>query len=242
MTFKTPIFRNFLIAYLLCSLLVFVLAIAESYPVFASETTRFLLAKQSGYLFLLYLFGSVPFGLIITKIMTNKDVRTIGSGNIGMTNVMRTGNKVAGILTLLGDFLKGLLPLIFLKSIGQDLFSEYTYFFTFLFPVLGHMYPCWLNFKGGKGIATGFGVAFAFFWPLASLMLVVWISVAKFTRLSSLAGLVAFACFPLGTLYYTNVMVSLWTFCLAGLVFLAHKDNIKRLLTGQETKFGDTSL
>ena len=239
---RHPYLRNVLIAYVMCGFVVLLMGLANHYNIMGSRLTQYLMLKQTAFLFILYLCGSIPFGLIFTKLFTNRDVREIGSGNIGMTNVMRSGSKIAGILTLVFDVLKAVLPLIILKPQSDSLFVTNVYYFTYLMPVIGHMFPCWLGFKGGKGIATGFGVCLVFFWPLASVMIGLWVLIARFTKLSSLAGLVSFGLFPFATLYFTNMSVAAWTFCLSALVFYAHRDNIGRLLTGQESKFGDPSV
>lgn len=239
---RSPVLRNFLFTYLLSMILALILVGATTQNVISNPLAHQMVLKVSGYIFILYLSGSIPFGLIFTKVMMNRDVRDIGSGNIGMTNVMRTGNKLAGILTLACDVLKGYIPLILLKDHIEPLFSTNIYFYMYLIPVIGHMFPCWIRFKGGKGIATGFGVALYFFWPIALIMVAVWIAIAKVFKLSSLGGLIAFALFPLATTYFTNFSVSSWTYVLAVLVFYAHRDNIRRLLSGQESKFGDPSV
>ncbi len=227
------IFRNFLMAYGACLLLA--LLSTALFSVDFSDHKN--LIKQAATLFLLYLSGSIPFGLLIAKSLTKKDVRTLGSGNIGMTNVLRTGSKLAAGLTLLFDILKGLLPLLILQHGAGNPFPEHLFYATFLMPVLGHMFPCWLRFKGGKGIATGFGVILAFSWPLALLCFFLWISIAKFFKMSSLAGLIAFGVAPFLGLFFRPWPDLIWLGILTGLVFLAHRDNIKRLLTGQENKF-----
>ncbi len=239
---RHPHIRNFLIAYLMSLILAVIFVASTSPNALTGIHGRELLVKVSGFIFLMYLSGSIPSGLIFTKLMMNTDVREVGSGNIGMTNVLRTGNKLAGVLTLVFDVLKGYLPLLLLKPHLEPMFSSNVYFYTYLLPVIGHMFPCWLAFKGGKGIATGFGVMLYFFWPLALIMVALWLVVAKLTKISSLGGLVAFGCFPLASTYFTNFSVSSWSYVMAGLVFYAHRDNIKRLLLGQENKFGDPSI
>lgn len=231
------IFRKFLMVYLGC----LVLAWVSPFLVNADPVTSKTLIKQAATLFLLYLSGSIPFGLLIAKFITKKDIRTLGSGNIGTTNVLRTGSKLAAVLTLLCDMLKGLLPLLALTHWGIDIFPKHLFYATFLMPVLGHMYPCWLDFKGGKGIATGLGVIFAFSWPLALISLTLWIAMTKLFKLSSLSGLVAFGVAPFIGLFFAPWPHLIWLGLLSVLVFFAHRDNIKRLLTGQETKFGDTT-
>ncbi|HBN22808.1 MAG TPA: acyl-phosphate glycerol 3-phosphate acyltransferase [Holosporales bacterium] len=201
------------------------------------------LIKQAALLFLLYLSGSIPFGLLIAKAFTKQDVRTLGSGNIGTSNVLRTGSKIAAFLTLSFDLLKGLVPILLVQRFAPPtLFPEPLLYSLFLVPVLGHMYPCWLNFNGGKGIATGLGVLLAFSWPLALAGLLIWIISAAIFRISSLAGLISFGLFPFMALFFVPWPETIWLGALSALVFLAHRDNIKRLLTGQEKKIGDASI
>ncbi len=230
------IFRNFLLVYMAC-LGVALINTALFGTDFSDQKG---LIKQAALLFLLYLSGSIPFGLFIAKAFTKKDVRNLGSGNIGTSNVLRTGSKTAAFLTLTFDLLKGLLPILLLQRYATaTFFSEYGFYgLLFLVPVLGHMYPCWLHFKGGKGIATGLGVLLAFSWPLALVGLLIWLISAALSRISSLAGLIAFGLLPILTLYFAPWQQTIWLFVLSALVFWAHRDNIKRLLTGQEKKIG----
>ncbi|NCP62794.1 MAG: glycerol-3-phosphate 1-O-acyltransferase PlsY [Alphaproteobacteria bacterium] len=197
------------------------------------------LIKQAALLFLLYLSGSIPFGLFIAKAFTKKDVRNLGSGNIGTSNVLRTGSKTAAFLTLTFDLLKGLIPILLLQRYAPStLFTTPLYDSLLLVPVLGHMYPCWLHFKGGKGIATGLGVLLAFSWPLALVGLLIWLISAAVFRISSLAGLISFGLLPVLALSFAPWQQTIRLFVLSALVFWAHRDNIKRLLTGQEKKIG----
>lgn len=233
------IFRNFLLVYVAC------LAIALlSTALFGTDfSDQKALIKQAALLFIFYLSGSIPFGLIIAKCFTKKDIRTLGSGNIGTTNVLRTGSKLAAFLTLILDLAKGLVPLLLLQRyVPPALFPTPLFYGAFLMPVLGHLFPCWLYFKGGKGIATGLGVLLAFSWPLAIFGLVAWLMSAAIFRIASLAGLVAFGLLPFVALFFIPWTQTIWLGVLSALVFFAHRDNIKRLLTGQEKKFGDASL
>ena len=231
-------FRHFLMAYMACLALALLSTLVFGAGAEGSKT----LIKQGATLFLLYLSGSLPFGLILAKLLTKKDVRSIGSGNIGTTNVLRTGSKLAAGLTLLFDMLKGLVPLLILQHYAdQTPFPPQLTYAVFLMPVLGHMYPCWLSFKGGKGIATGLGVIVAFSWPLALICLAIWISIAKIFKMSSLAGLIAFGVAPFLGLFFSPWPDLIWLGALSALVFFAHRDNIKRLLIGQENKFGEAS-
>lgn len=236
------IFRNLFLVFVSCCL--FILFVLLSRMVFAEGFFNFAnFVRLCVIFFLMYLCGSIPFGLLITRWLTKKDVRTLGSGNIGTTNVLRTGNKLAAGLTLLLDLLKGLLPVLFVSEI-PPLFSllHPVGQFVLLLPVLGHMYPCWLNFKGGKGVATGLGVILAVSIPLALICVGIWAVSAKIWRISSLAALIAFGCAPFIALFFTPWWDGvIWLWVLSALVFFAHKDNIKRLLAGKEKKFNDSS-
>jgi len=229
------IFRNFLLVYMACLGIVLI-----STALFGTDfSDQKGLIKQAALLFLLYLSGSIPFGLFIAKAFTKKDVRNLGSGNIGTSNVLRTGSKTAAFLTLTFDLLKGLIPILLLQRYAPStLFTTPLYDSLLLVPVLGHMYPCWLHFKGGKGIATGLGVLLAFSWPLALVGLLIWLISAAVFRISSLAGLISFGLLPVLALSFAPWQQTIRLFVLSALVFWAHRDNIKRLLTGQEKKIG----
>lgn len=233
------IFRNFLLVYMACLLIALI-----STAFFGTNLSdQKGLIKQAALLFLLYLSGSIPFGLLFAKAFTKKDVRTLGSGNIGTSNVLRTGSKVAALLTLTFDLLKGLVPVLLVQRYAPPtLFSEPLLYSLFLVPVLGHMYPCWLNFKGGKGIATGLGVLLAFSWVIALSGLFIWLISTALFRISSLSGLLSFGLLPFLALFFVPWPETIWLGVLSALVFLAHQDNIKRLLTGQEKKIGDASI
>lgn len=180
-----------------------------------------------------YLFGSIPFGLLLTKLAGYGDIRELGSGNIGTTNVLRTGSKSLAILTLLADSLKGALAVWLSFSSGDVLII----FATALAAVLGHMYPIWLRFRGGKGVATTLGVMLMLQPNLGLAMCVIWLGVAVTLRYSSLAGLTAFASAPiLSYIWLDNLDLAALSLLLALLVFWKHKGNIDRLLAGQESK------
>jgi glycerol-3-phosphate acyltransferase PlsY len=188
----------------------------------------------------LYLCGSIPFGLLFGKVFKTGDIRKIGSGNIGATNMLRTGNKWAALLTLICDFLKGLLSLLLVKVVLT--LTEPLLIYFYIIPVLGHIYPLWLKFKGGKGVATGVGVVFAYSWQLGALGVGIWLITSLLLRTSSLSSLVAFAALPFINLYFANLYSSIWLFMLSLLIFYTHRDNIKKILKGQETKIGDTAV
>lgn len=180
-----------------------------------------------------YLCGSIPFGLLFTRFAGLGDIRAIGSGNIGATNVLRTGNKKLAALTVLADFAKGLIPVIIAKYWGPDIAV-----LAALGAVLGHILPIWLKFKGGKGVATYIGVLAGLFWPVALIFCASWLIVAAVMRISSLAALVAVVATPAWLFYFDErQMVEL--FILLGIiVYITHYQNIARLLKGKETKIG----
>ena len=186
-------------------------------------------------LVLSYLLGSIPFGLLLTHIFTDKDLRTIGSGNIGATNVLRTGNKALALATLLLDLAKGALAIILVSMLVS---SEISAVIVGLAAILGHCFPVWLKFKGGKGVATAFGVLLAAVPWAGFVAACTWGIVAGFFRISSLAALCAAAIAPLATLLIYGVMPAIITVLITLLIFWRHTDNIKRLLAGEEPKIG----
>ena len=193
-----------------------------------------------------YLVGSIPFGLILAKLAGYGDIRKIGSGNIGATNVLRTGNKTLALFTLLLDSAKAGLFVFLLTS---SLVLDFDYFFHApikhaaaltigLGGIIGHCYPVWLKFKGGKGVATMFGVLLAATPWTGFIAAVTWGIVAGFTRYSSLSALCAVAIAPIVTLIYYGVMPAVITVLITALVFWRHKENIQRLRDGSESKIG----
>jgi glycerol-3-phosphate acyltransferase PlsY len=194
-------------------------------------TTYAVIAAVTGYL-----FGSVPFGLLLTRAAGLGDVRAIGSGNIGTTNVLRTGRKGLAAATLLLDAGKGAAAALIFDRWG----IEYAVV-AGIAAVLGHCFPVWLSFRGGKGVATGLGVLFGLAWPLGLAACAVWLAMAFALRYSSLAALVAFALSPVAALIlagHDRLPVALAAGLVAALVFLRHRDNIRRLRRGEETKIG----
>ena len=186
-------------------------------------------------LFLLaYLLGSIPFGLLITKAAGLGDIRSIGSGNIGTTNVLRTGKKHLAALTLLGDMLKGTLAVFIGWKLAGDLGAYLCAFGAFL----GHLFPVWLKFKGGKGVATLLGVTIGLFWQGALIFAGVWLATAFITRYSSLSALLASATALVSTLFFGEPSLTMVYAALVVLVYWAHRANIKRLLAGTESKIG----
>ncbi len=182
-----------------------------------------------------YLLGSIPFGLILTKLAGGGDVRKIGSGNIGATNVLRTGNKPLAALTLLLDVLKGTAAV----WLGAH-FGPVAAICAGLGAFLGHLFPVWLGFRGGKGVATFIGVALGLYWPAALAFCVVWLIVAFATRYSSLAALVASAA-TVCTLAITDQWrLAALFLLLTVLLYVRHAPNIERLRKGQETRIGES--
>ena len=183
-----------------------------------------------------YLMGSVPFGVIAARLGGIGDIRKIGSGNIGATNVLRSGRKDLAALTLIGDVGKGVLAALLARAfLGGDTAAAIAGGAAFL----GHLYPVWLRFKGGKGVATFFGVAIAVSWPVGLLAGATWIAVAAILRLSSLAALTAAALAPLYAfaLHAGHPVIVMAVF-MAILIYVRHHQNIARLLKGEEPRIG----
>jgi glycerol-3-phosphate acyltransferase PlsY len=181
-----------------------------------------------------YLCGSVPFGVVLTRIAGAGDLRAIGSGNIGATNVLRTGRKGLAAATLLGDLLKGTVAVLIAKSyLGPDaaLLAAVAAF-------LGHLFPVWLNFKGGKGVATFLGVALALYWPAALGFAIVWLAMARLFRYSSLSALIASVISPMIAAYSGDLRISSVLGLLTVTLWLTHRANIARLLAGTEGRIG----
>ncbi|MGB0935558.1 MAG: glycerol-3-phosphate 1-O-acyltransferase PlsY [Alphaproteobacteria bacterium] len=183
-----------------------------------------------------YGLGSIPFGLLITKVMVGKDVRDIGSKNIGATNVLRTGNKLAAALTLLGDMLKGLVAVQVLAHFLHG--QPYYLLLLAITPIIGHLFPIWLDFKGGKGVATVLGVLLALSWQVAVLALLTWFLVVWMWRYSSLGAIIAAASVPIYALLISGRPLAIFGGVLSLLVIMRHKDNIVRLINGEESKVG----
>ncbi|WP_375775089.1 glycerol-3-phosphate 1-O-acyltransferase PlsY [Bradyrhizobium sp. ma5] len=182
-----------------------------------------------------YLLGSIPFGMILTRLAGTQDLRTIGSGNIGATNVLRTGHKGLAAATLIGDMLKGTVAVIIAGSIDGPNAAMLAALGAFL----GHLFPVWLKFRGGKGVATYIGVLLGLFWPAALIFAVIWIGTATTTRYSSLSALIAAFVTPLFLWWFGhNALASLFA-VLTLLLFYTHRENIKRLQAGTEGKIGE---
>jgi len=177
-----------------------------------------------------YLFGSIPFGYLFTKILLKKDIRNVGSGNIGATNVLRTGNKLLGYLTLVLDIAKAVVPVIFIKLNYPDLV-----YISALCAFLGHLFPIWLKFKGGKGVATLVGILLSINIYYAIVFGTVWILTFVISKYSSLSSLFASISIPIYLLIIDqgNIIFFIIMFVL---IFYTHRENIKRLINKEETK------
>ncbi|MGB9043299.1 MAG: glycerol-3-phosphate 1-O-acyltransferase PlsY [Pseudolabrys sp.] len=184
-----------------------------------------------------YLLGSIPFGLLLTRAAGAPDIRAIGSGNIGATNVLRTGRKGLAAATLFCDMVKGTTAVLIAAYFGAEAAIA-----AGLGAFLGHLFPVWLNFKGGKGVATYIGVLIGLYWPAALVFGAVWIAVAAATRYSSLAALIASALTPLGLWFFGLPNVAVLFLLLTVLLWVMHRANIARLLNGSEGKIGATAI
>ncbi len=188
-----------------------------------------------------YLLGSIPFGLILTRLGGAGDIRKIGSGNIGATNVLRTGRKGLAAATLVLDGLKGAAAVLLAANIPALAAPQHAYWpglWAGLFAVLGHMFPVWLRFRGGKGVATGLGVALAACWPQGVLMCLIWLAGAKVTRISSASALAAFVASPFLAWIFNGPAHALLALAVTVLVLAKHHANIRRLLSGTEPRIG----
>jgi acyl phosphate:glycerol-3-phosphate acyltransferase len=181
-----------------------------------------------------YLLGSIPFGLILTRLAGTADIRSIGSGNIGATNVLRTGRKGLAAATLIGDALKGTVAVLAMYRLwGQD-----HAILAALGAFLGHLFPVWLKFKGGKGVATYIGILLALAWPAALAFCLIWLAVAALTRYSSLAALVASLATPFVLWMLDDRQEAQLFALLTALLWIMHRANIMRLIRGTEGKIG----
>jgi glycerol-3-phosphate acyltransferase PlsY len=181
-----------------------------------------------------YLCGSIPFGFLFTRLAGTPDIRAIGSGNIGATNVLRTGRKELAAATLACDALKGTLAVLIASHYGGDDTAVAAAFGA----LLGHLFPVWLGFKGGKGVATFIGLLIAFAWPAALGFCAVWLAVAAATRYSSLAALLASTATPALMWYFAGAQDAALFAVLAILLWIMHRANIARLFAGTEGKIG----
>ena len=178
-----------------------------------------------------YLMGSIPFGLILTKIFLNKDIRDIGSGNIGATNALRTGNKFIGYATLILDIVKAIIPVIFVKINYPDLI-----YIASLCAFLGHVFPIWLKFKGGKGVATYVGILFSIDLMLGVIFATSWGIVFLIFRYSSLSSIISSISIPIYILITEQISNTIFFSIMFILIFFTHRENIKRLKNKEESK------
>jgi glycerol-3-phosphate acyltransferase PlsY len=184
-----------------------------------------------------YLVGSIPFGLLLTKLTGGPDLRAIGSGNIGATNVLRTGNKALAAATLLGDMLKGTAAVLITQKFGLGA-AIAGGLAAGLGAFLGHLFPVWVGFKGGKGVATYIGVLIALVWPAALAFGLIWAAVAAATRYSSLSALIASACIPPLLWFMGYPAEAVLYLIMTALIWFMHRANIARLLNGSEGRIG----
>ena len=185
------------------------------------------------YLFIIlgsYISGSIPFGFLLTKIFLKKDIRNIGSGNIGATNALRTGNKLIGYSTLILDILKAVLPIIFVKNYYPDFI-----YVASLSAFLGHVFPVWLYFKGGKGVATYVGILFVLDLTYGCVFIISWALTFLISKYSSLSSILASLIVPIYILIFAN-SYSIFFIIMFVLIFYTHRENVKRLRNKEENK------
>ena len=198
-------------------------------PLIESTPSALLLWAAIGYL-----LGSIPFGMVLARVMGLGNLREIGSGNIGATNVLRTGNKTAAALTLLLDGGKGAVAVLLARAFAGEDAAQLAGLMAFL----GHCYPVWLRFAGGKGVATFLGLLLALAWPVGIAACLTWLATAVVTRISSLSALVAAVAAPLWMLVLGFPGAILLAALLAGVILWRHRGNISRILNGTEPKIG----
>ena len=183
-----------------------------------------------------YILGSINSAIIVCYIFRLPSPRSIGSGNPGTTNVLRIGGKVPAVITLTFDILKGLIPVVLAKMlVSNDMIIAC----VALYAILGHIFPIFFGFKGGKGVATLIGTLFGFWWGLGLIFVATWFLVAVITRYSSLSALVATVIASLSVIFITSIQAAIPFMIIAALILLKHKGNIQRLIGGQESKIGD---
>ena len=181
-----------------------------------------------------YLLGAIPFGIVTARILGLGDLRKIGSGNIGATNVLRTGSKLGAALTLIGDAGKAGAAVLLARALAAEDAAQISGFAAFL----GHCYPIWLKFKGGKGVATFFGLLFALTWPIGVAAGATWLATAAIFRYSSLAALLTAALTPLWIILFSFSNLFFLSLCLASVIYWRHRENIIRLIHSQERRIG----
>ena len=180
-----------------------------------------------------YVIGSIPFGLLLAMAAGKGDIRQIGSGNIGATNVLRTGNKGLAAATLLLDLAKGFAAVLIARQFWPDAVG-----LAAVAAIAGHCFPVWLGFRGGKGVATFAGVCFGLLWPLGAIYAAVWLGVLALARISSLGGMCAAVSAPIAAAALGRMDLVPWLAAIAVLILWLHRDNIRRLLAGEEPKVG----
>jgi len=189
------------------------------------------------FIIIAYLSGSIPYGLVFTKFFSGIDVRKIGSGNIGTTNVLRTGQKGIAAATLICDAMKGFLPVFFASYVS----IKGTPLLAIAFAaVIGHVFPIWLKYQGGKGVATSLGVFWALSWPLGAFSTFMWVVISRFVKISSLSSLGIFTLSPLFAALMLSWPLAIFCLAIALLIFWTHRTNIQRLLAGEESEIGET--
>lgn len=198
-------------------------------PDFTTAPTLLALAAVLGYL-----LGSIPFGMVLARVMGLGNLRDIGSGNIGATNVLRTGSKTAAALTLILDGGKGAVAVFAARAwIGEDAAQ-----IAGVMAFFGHCFPVWLRFQGGKGVATFLGLMLALYWPVGIACCLTWLATAAVSRISSLSALVSSASAAVWLVILSETQLVLLSVAVAALIFLRHRDNISRMLQGSEPKIG----
>jgi glycerol-3-phosphate acyltransferase PlsY len=201
----------------------------ELLPEFTSKPGALMAACAFGYL-----AGSVPFGILISKILGLGDLRKVGSGNIGATNVLRTGNRLAALLTLLFDFSKGICAVLITRQfLGEDAVQ-----ISAFSALMGHCFPIWLRFRGGKGVATFLGATLALSFIIGIICCLVWLFVAVVRKMSSLASLTSSASAPIAAIFLDQPNIIILLVLLVGIVLFRHKQNIVRIIQGVEPKIG----
>jgi len=181
--------------------------------------------------FVSYLMGSIPFGYILTKIFLKKDIREIGSGNIGATNVLRTGNKSIGYLTLTFDILKAAIPVLFIKLNYPDLIH-----ISALSVFIGHVFPIWMKFKGGKGVATYVGILFCISFNLGIVFIISWLIIFFISKYSSLGSILSSLIIPIFVFFNSNYEIEYFFIIMFVFILYTHKENVKRLINKEESK------
>jgi len=181
-----------------------------------------------------YLLGSIPFGVVLTRLAGTQDLRTVGSGNIGATNVLRTGRKGLAAATLIGDALKGTAAVAIARWLGGTDLGAVAGLGAFL----GHLFPVWLGFKGGKGVATYIGILLGLYWPAALFFCAVWLGAAALFRYSSLSALIASAVTPLFLWFMATPAITALIALLTILLWIKHRENVARLMNGTEGRIG----